>query len=453
MFTVGPESTLHFSVLRTGLCPQLKVPIMIELPMLRVEQFFGQSTINDPANAVRRVMRELDLKKVRGKHVAITAGSRGIPNIARILRTVVVVLQEAGAEPFAVPCMGSHGGATPSGQLGVLEEYGITERSIGCPILAEMDVCRLGEVEGMPVYWSKQLHEADFVIPINRIAAHTLFCGTQIESGLCKMLAVGGGRKRGAESIHSRADTVGLEQAVLEAARVILEHGNVLGGIAILDNAKFRTSVIEAVPMTDVEGFIAKEASLLKRALEMLAQFNLGPRIDLVYLQCMGKNISGSGSDPNVIGKMPGGWRRDVLDRPNQAEILHVCCSSLTPESHGNGGAIGLHDGITRRLMQAVNWKDTRLNAEVSCRVDISHCPPIYANDIEMLQAALERIRTEIEHPRIVFARSTKYLRVLYISESLRPMVEGNDRFRILSEVEAVRFDDDGYLDLDFEAR
>ncbi len=424
---------------------------MVSENMLRVEQLFDPTHVNEVSRKVRREMKKLELAKVRGKRVAVTAGSRGIPNIRRIMLTVVVVLKEAGADPFIVPCMGSHGGATAEGQVSLLDQYGITETSMRCPIDGTMDVVELGKESdlGQTVYWSKNLIEADFTILVNRIKPHTLFCG-DIESGLSKMAAVGGGRKRGAESVHERSQQLGLERAIVGAAERIFADGNILGGLGIIDNAFHQTAVIEAIPLTSAEDFMAHETKLLKRACEMLAQIRF-QKVDVLYLSEMGKNISGSGSDPNVIGRKPGGWRRDKLERPGQAEIAYVCCSSLTTESHGNAGALGLHDAVSQRLINQVNWDDTRVNAEVSGATDIIMPRSIHADDITMLHAARSIALTQTDDPRIVLARNTNDLRVLYISNSLRTEAEQNENIKILSEDVPLNFDDEGHVDMPFE--
>ncbi len=424
---------------------------MLGLQMLCVEQRFAHPTVHDVNTRVRREIEKLDLSKVAGKSVGITAGSRGIPNIRRILLTIVTILKEAGAKPFIVPCMGSHGGATAKGQKGILEEYGITEGSMRCRIKGAMDVLEIGQHEGEPIFWSKNLVKADFVLIVNRIKPHTTFHGG-IESGLSKMIAIGGGRKHGAETIHARARTIGMEAAIVGAARQVLENCRILGGIGIIDNAYHQTGIIEAVTDTSPEGFVAAERALLEQAKGMLPQIPF-VKVDVLYLREMGKNVSGSGSDPNVIGRKPGGWRRDELPRESQAEIGHVCCSALTTESHGNAGAIGLHDAVTQRLIDRVDWHHTRLNAEVSGAVDVLFPPPIYTSDEAMLRAALERCRTQTDNPRVVFARNTNDLHVLYISDSLREEAEANSNIQIIADPAEVVFNDKGYLELHFEVQ
>lgn len=419
------------------------------LKMLRVKQKFEHPHVNDVNARVRREIEKFDLSKVAGKTVGITAGSRGIPNIRRILLTIVTILKEAGAHPFIVPCMGSHGGATSKGQKSILEEYGITKGSMRCPIRGAMDVVEIGQHEGNAIFWSKNLVEADFTLIVNRIKPHTTFHGT-IESGLSKMIAIGGGRRHGAETIHARSVEIGMEAAIRGAAQQVLENCNILGGIGIIDNAYHQTGLIEAVLDTTPDGFIAAEQELLLKAKSMLPQLPFA-KIDVLYLREMGKNVSGSGSDPNVIGKKPGGWRRDKLPRESQAEIGHVCCSSLTTESHGNAGAIGLHDAVSQRLIDRVNWRDTRVNAEVSGAVDVLFPPPIYANDQAMLRAALDRCRTQTDNPKVVFARNTNDLHVLYISESLLEEAKENANIRVLTEPEEIVFNESGYLELPFE--
>lgn len=288
------------------------------------------------------------------ERVAITAGSRGIANMTTILRACGEAIREVGGDPFVVPAMGSHGGATAEGQRDLLAGYGITRENVGMPIISSMDVQQIGCVDEMPVFWSATALGADHVLLVNRIKPHTDF-RSRIESGLAKICAIGLGKQRGAQTIHSYG-TRGLAELMPRAARCIIEKtGKLLGGLAILENPLDRTADIQFVSPEGIGS--AVEEDLQRRAKELLGMLPFD-ELDVLVIDEMGKNISGTGIDSNVIGRMfvPG-----VLEY-ERPRITAVVVLDLTEETHGNAVGIGLADFTTERLLSKIDWQATGLN-------------------------------------------------------------------------------------------
>ena len=283
--------------------------------MYRIQQRFDTTSIGDVPGAVRRGFSRLDIgKNVQpGQRVAVTAGSRGIDNLTTITAAVVECIRNMGLKPFILPAMGSHGGATAEGQIKLLGELGITESSGGAPIISTMDVISLGRLEsGAEVFMSKDALEADHIVVINRVKPHTAF-RSEVESGLCKMLTVGCGKHEGALNMHK----FDLAASIIPAARIILEKAPVLCGLAIVENSADRTHTMSfALP----EQFVEIDRELLELAWKFLPRIPL-EELDILVVDEMGKNISGAGIDPNVVGF----WRREGGPRkPDYGTIIVI---------------------------------------------------------------------------------------------------------------------------------
>ena len=344
---------------------QLTIPIEAfhfeaELPPLwRVRRAPGPPAVPDVAAAVREQLEALGLRaRIRpGMSVALTAGSRGIHDIATVLRAAVGWLQEAGAAPFIVPAMGSHGGATAAGQVELLAELGVTEAALGCPIRATMETVEIGRLpDGAPVPMDAYAAAADGILVVGRVKPHTDFHGP-IESGLAKMVAIGLGKRRGAELIH-RFGPDGLRERVPLAARLAVARGTVLGGLALLEDAAERTAAVVALPPGEIGG--AGEAALLERARGWMGRLPF-EQLDILVVDELGKNISGCGMDTNVLGRMriPG-----EPDAPPHIRV--VVALDMTPESHGNAAGVGLADLITARLARKIDIGATYINGLTS---------------------------------------------------------------------------------------
>ena len=307
--------------------------------------------LEDVPGAIRAGIAALgDIPQIKpGAKIAITGGSRGIADIAPILRTVVEELKARGAEPFLIPAMGSHGGATAEGQIEMMAGYGMTEETLGCPVRATMDVVELGTTErGITVYYDRMASEADGVIVVNRVKAHTAFRG-EVESGVAKMIAVGMGKRHGAEQMHS----AGLGTHIIDAAAITIAQANIVAGIHIVENAYEQ---VHTIRVTRPDEIIATDAALLKIANTLLPRVPFD-QLDVLIIDTMGKNISGTGMDPNIIGM----WRR--FGGPKVPDFTRIVVLSLTPETHGNAMGIGFADFTTRRVFDQIDHHATMMNA------------------------------------------------------------------------------------------
>src|SRR4051795_8245770 len=326
--------------------------------MLPVQQKFDAPQVRDVAAATREALEPLRERVRTGMRVALTAGSRGIHDKPEVLRATGDWLRSLGAEPFVVPAMGSHGGATAEGQLELLASLGVTEGSVGMPIEATMDTVELGRVpDGPAVHLDANAAAADAIIAINRIKAHTDFHG-EVESGLAKIVAIGLGKQRGAEGIH-RYGPRNLAVWVPQVARRIVDTGKVLGGLAIVENAYDRAARIDLVPARDIGGPL--EAALLLEAKRLMARIPFDS-MDVAVIDALGKNISGSGMDTNVIGRMMIRGSAE-FDRPR---IANIAVLDVTDVSHGNAIGVGLADFIPFRILEKIDLRAAYINAMTS---------------------------------------------------------------------------------------
>jgi hypothetical protein len=406
----------------------------VTLPrMARIRQLFGTERVEDVGGAVHdALLKGTAGERIRpGTRLALTAGSRGISHIPQILGACVAALRELGAQPFIVPAMGSHGGATAEGQREVLEGYGITEESVGAPIYATMDVVEVGRTQrGVPVYMDRYAYEADGVIVCGRVKAHTAFKAS-IESGLCKMLAVGLGKQRGAETMHA----AGLAQTIPEAATVSLATGKVVLGLAIVENAADEPYRIEVVPP---ERFLASDAELLELSNRLLPRIPFD-QLDVLVVDWIGKNISGSGLDPNVIGM----WRR--LGGERRPDYRRIVVRDVTPESHGNALGIGWADFTTQRLVDQIDPSAMLMNALTANAPDVARVPLALPADRPAIEAAI-KTSAATGPLRLARVHSTLRLEELYVSEALLDEVAANPALEVLEPPAEMQFDRLGRL-------
>ncbi len=406
--------------------------------MCRIKQRFEGPTLHDIPGAVRETMRTLHLQdKVKpGQTVAVTAGSRGIANIDRITRAVVDELKALGLAPFIVPTMGSHGGATAEGQRTVLEHYGITEVAMGCPIRSSMEVEQIGEVKGMPVFCDKNAWGADHIAVVARIKPHTDFSG-EIESGLFKMMAIGLGKRRGAEHYHRAGQTHSYAEIFPLVGRKVLQTARVLFGLGIVENGYDQTARIRALLPKEFED---GEKALLRDAKAWMARLPFD-ELDLLIVDDLGKNISGAGMDTNVIGRP---YIQKVLDRP---KILRIFVRDITPESEGNAQGIGFAEMITRRLLDKIDYRATYINAITSGAPEAIRVPMTFDTDREAIQVALGMIGlTPPKEARVVRIKNTLNLVEMDVSEVLLPKVKAHDRHSVVTEPTPLAFDARGNL-------
>ena len=424
---LGAEIGLEFPDLYNG----QRVYSSEEAPELPVESI---------AARVRTQLQPILDRVALDERVAITAGSRGIANMSVILRACGEAIREVGGDPFVMPAMGSHAGATADGQRDLLAGYGITRESLGMPIVSSMDVQQIGCVDEMPVFWSATALEADHVLLVNRIKPHTDFRGP-IESGLAKICAIGLGKQRGAQTIHSYG-TRGLVELMPRAARCIIEKtGKVLGGLAILENPLDRTADIQFVAPDDIGTSV--EEQLQRRAKELLGALPF-EELDVLVIDEMGKNISGTGIDSNVIGRMfvPG---VPEYDRPR---IMAIVVLDLTDETHGNAVGIGLADFTTERVLSKIDWQATGLNSYTSGTGGLlrGRLPNVLPNDRAAIATAMRMVgQPDSSKLRLARIKNTLHPSEVQFSASMLDAA-AEARVEVTGSAQPMRFSPDGRL-------
>lgn len=404
-----------------------------QIKMACVVQKLYSKKVKDVIGETKRQLERVGIsERLKGKRIAITAGSRGIASIPEIIKGVVEFVKEKGGEPFVFPAMGSHGGAIAEGQVAILRDYGITEEAIGAPILATMEVERIGSVDGIPVYTDKFAANADGIIVVNRIKHHTDFSGPH-ESGLLKMMAVGMGKRHGADVAHTYK-AWSLRNYIPMMAKEILSRLPILAGLAILENGYHEVAKLVALsPNEIVEG--DKQLLRFWKKIRPKIPFN---HLDVLIVERMGKNISGTGMDTKVIGRLMITGENE-LKHPMPRVIVVL---DLTDESHGNAAGLGLADITTKRLINKVNWHDTHINVFTSGFIERDRIPVVADNDRQALEWALEIAKVrDPEKARIVRIRDTNTLGVLYISQGLWEEARRNNRLKFINEVN-LTFDD-----------
>jgi hypothetical protein len=410
----------------------------------KIKQHFSGPSVDHIEDEMRQQFSQVGLKQrvTPGMKIAITAGSRGIANIAEIIRSAVSLLKEMGAEPFIVPTMGSHGGATAEGQVEVLEGLGITEAYCNAPIVSSMDVEQIGETpDGMPVYVDKNALGADGILLLARVKVHTDFKSPiGIESGLMKMCAIGLGKHKQALVLHSHG-IHGIRDLMPEVAKVTLSHCNILCGVAILENAFEQTAIIEAIP---TEQIFTREKELLQESAALMPKLP-AENIDILAVGKIGKNYSGTGMDTNIIGRL----RILGADEPASPNIKYIIASDLSEESHGNALGIGLADLTTKRLFDKIDYQKTNENVLTSTFISRANIPMVLENDFAALKAGLRcNWGVESEQARIICIPNTLHLEYMYISEALLEEVKMLQHIEVLGEAEELKFTEDGYLNL-----
>lgn len=371
---------------------------------------------------------------VRGQRIAITAGSRGVANIALILKTIVGILKAKGAQPFIVPAMGSHGGASAEGQKELLADYGITEESMGCPIYSSMEVKKIGRTaDGREVFIDKTAAEADGIIVVGRIKPHTAFRGPY-QSGLMKMMAIGLGKQYGASVCHAEGfQRMGYNVQAFGSA--ILKYANILCGVGIIENAFDETKKIRVMRREDIE---AMEPELLKEAEQSMPRI-LFPSCDVLIVDEIGKNFSGDGMDPNVTGSFATPFATGGL----HAE--RICLLDLSPETHGNGMGTGMASVITTRIFKQLDVNMMYINGLTCKNLNGSRIPCVMTNDKEAIQFCLKTcIQADMLYPKIIRIFNSQFVEYMWISEALAEELPEN--VEILSGPEELSFDSEGNL-------
>ena len=406
--------------------------------MIQVVQYFDRTAITDIGGGVRDALAKEGISDaVRpGMSVAITAGSRGISNIAAILKAVVGILKEKGAKPFVVPAMGSHGGATAAGQLEILTALGITEEYLGCPIRSSMEVKQIGTTsDGRPVQIDAFAASADGIVIVNRVKAHTSFTGP-VESGLMKMMAIGLAKQAGAEVCHQEG-YARIADNIRKYGNAILEHANILFGLAIIENAFDDTCELHAVNPAHFE---KTETELLKRSKSLMPRIMFSD-IDVLVVDKMGKNISGLGMDPHITGCFASPYASGPK-RPDKLVVL-----DLTDETHGNANGIGVADVTTRRLVEKFDSEATYPNALTATLTAAVRIPMAMDNQKLAIQTGIKTAAGfNKETIRLVRIADTLSLSKIWISESMLEDALKTPGVTVLGELKPLAFDSEGNL-------
>lgn len=380
-----------------------------------------------------------------GARVAVAVGSRGIANLPAVVRALVANLKAAGCEPFVTPAMGSHGGGTAEGQTEVLAHRGVTEAAVGAPVRATMDVVDLGRTaDGVPLFFDRLAFEADGVVLVNRIKPHTNFTGPT-ESGLFKMLVVGLGNRQGAENHHRLALIHDQHGLIASAARELLARVPVLAGVALVENQKHETVELRVVHREEIE---AVETELLRKARNLVAGLPLDD-IDLLIVDQIGKDISGMGLDPNVVGRDVTSPKRH-WERPR---VTRIFVRDLSPATGGSAPGIGQADFTTERLVARIDFRSTAVNSVTACGPEAARVPLAFPTDREAIEAALLCVRPcAAEEVRVVHIRNTLELDTLWVSPGCLGDLRGRADLRIEGEPRALAFDANGDLLSPFDA-
>ncbi len=408
--------------------------------MFRVRQRWDRPRVADVEREVDLQLGSLELgEKVRpGQTVAISVGSRGIRNIALIIKAAVAHLRELGAKPFIVPAMGSHGGGTAEGQRAVVESLGVTEDFVGCPIRATMETVVVCETDlGVPVHFDRHAFEADHVLVCGRVKPHTLFVG-DIESGLMKMMLIGLGKRVGATIYHRAIQDYSFQEIIQAVVDRVLSRCHILAGLAIVENAYDETARIRAVAPGEL---VAREKELLVQAKKWMPRLPFDTA-HLLIVDEIGKNISGSGMDTNVIGRKFGTHQAGPDEFP---KVKHIVVRGLTEESHGNATGIGLAEYCTTRLIEQMDVEATRINCLTAGRPTGAMVPISFDSDREILDAALPAIGlTAPADARVIWIRNTLHLAEVECSAAYWEEARERADLEIISERRELVLDTQG---------
>ena len=410
--------------------------------MMRVHQTFDAPTLEDIPAAVRQEVATLNLSsKVKpGQTVAISVGSRGIANIALIIKSLVEELKAIGLEPFLVPAMGSHGGGIAAAQQGLIEGYGVTEEYTGAPIKATMETVQVGTIEdNVPVYFDKYAYEADHVAVVGRIKPHTGFVG-EIESGLHKMMLIGLGKHRGAALYHQAIVHYSFDRIVRAVGQTVIEQCGVLLGLGIVENPYDKTALVKAVAPDE---FVEREKELLILAKKWMPRLPFD-QVDLLIVDEIGKDISGAGMDSNVIGRKFHDHHAAEKEYP---KVTRVYVRDLTEATHGNASGLGSAEYAHQQVIDKMDREITYINCMTGNAPSGAAIPIYYETDRKVLEAALKTVGlVEPENAKVLRIHNTLELSDVLVSEAYRPQVEKREDLEIAAEAKDLEFNDKGDL-------
>jgi hypothetical protein len=414
--------------------------------MLRVKQKFEAPTLEDIPAAVRAEVQSLalDSKVTAGESVAISVGSRGIANIALIIKSLVEELKALGLEPFLVPAMGSHGGGVAEAQQAIIEGYGVTEEYTGAPIKASMETVQVGETEdGVPVFFDKYAYEADHVAVVGRIKPHTDFVG-EIESGLHKMMLIGLGKHKGAALYHQAIVHYSFDRIIRSVGQTVVDKCGVLLGLGLVENQYDKTALIKGV---GAEELVEREKELLVLAKKWMPRLPF-ETVDLLIVDEIGKNISGAGMDTNVVGRK---FHDNHAAEKEYPKVTRILVRGLTEETHGNASGIGTAEYAHKRAIEEMDREITYINCMTGNHPSGAHIPLYFDTDRICIDRALETVGlVEPENAKVLRIHNTLELAEVLVSEAYLPEVEKRDDLEVIGEAEDMPFDANGDLPLTF---
>jgi len=407
----------------------------------KIKQVFCQDRIDNIPEYINKSFSNSDLSdRINpGDRIGITVGSRGIANICPIVKQVIVELKKIKAEPFILAAMGSHGGATSPGQKDILASYNVTEKEMGVPILSSMKTVEIGSIDNeIPVYFSKEALQLNGIIALNRVKFHTDFKSNLVESGISKILVVGLGKRDGAESIHSLG-VYGLKNIIPKAAELIIEKTPVIQGIGILENGYDQTmDIVFCTP----EDILDTDKKLLNKCKQVFPSLPCD-KIDVAIVQEMGKNISGTGMDTNIIGRLGINGEEDSA----KPDISKLVVLDITDPSHGNALGVGLSDVTTTNLVNKINLRDTYANTITSTFLNRAKIPIYVDTEKEAIEIAVKTCwQINQQKLRLLIMKNTLELEYLYVSETIWEEIKNDTNIAAMGNWETLDFDNNGTM-------
>ena len=415
----------------------------MDLPrMIRIRQNIAAPVLQNIPQHIASQIDQLALEKRTrtGQTVAVACSSRGIANYDTIVKATVRSLQRVGLEPFIVPAMGSHGAATAEGQKRVLQNYGISDQEIGVPVRSSLEVVQIGETaDHIPVFLDKVASEADHIVLINRIKTHTDF-EYEIESGLMKLMVIGLGKQQGASVYHQGFLTYGYPHVIESVARTVLQTGRILFGVGVVENGCFQTAEIGVIAPEDLE---EKEKNLLRESKKLAAHLPFDD-VDVLIIDEMGKDISGSGFDTKVVGRINQPLLTKDLERPRVKRIV-VC--DLTKDTEGNADGVGSADFVTQRLVDKINIDALYMNAITGLEPERGRIPVALKNDREAIEIAIRSVGlVSPEELKVIRIKNTLCLAEVETSEAYGKELSQRSDLHVMSQAKPLGFDQQGNL-------
>lgn len=411
--------------------------------MIRFRQVFNDPYISDINKIVTdklvKYFRTYQAINMKGKKIGITVGSRGISSIASIIRSISEYIKKQGATVYLIPAMGSHGSGDLEGQLDILNGLGITEESIGSGIIKNIDSSLMGNSDlGIPVFINKVVFSLDGIVVVNRIKSHTDFEGS-IESGICKMLAIGLGGPKGAYTVHSYALHKGYEQTIIDVAKTIVDKLNMILMVGLIENRKGQLAKAQVINPKEI---FVEEPKLLALSKKMHAKLPVD-KLDVLIIDEIGKDISGTGMDTKIVGRIMVKGQKE----PEKPTISRIVVLDITNESHGNSIGLGLADITTRKVFNKIDLKATALNSISSMSPEQGKIPVVVGNDKDAIEDALKSLGSiKYEESRILHIRNTLFMEEMEASLSLMKEISSSNFIHILGKAHPLSFSSKGFL-------